>query len=146
MCSWKGFGRVVPVADTERGLGSRLVFSLLMEWARQGVIGGLVKGPSEGGAESFQENGDEDELVRTLRFLLVFATAQAALDAKEGESIPGIGELRESGSRISRTQVFLAMNPRSPVSTPLVDQYALYTASFDQGCLGVLGIKLRRLR
>ena len=139
--SWKGFGRVVPVADTERGLGSRLVFSLLMEWARQGVIGGLVKGPSEGGAESFQENGDEDELVRTLRFLLVFATAQAALDAKEGESIPGIGELRESGSRISRTQVFLAMNPRSPVSTPLVDQYALYTASFDQGCLGVLGIK-----
>ena len=40
--SWKGLGRVISVSEAEKGLGSRLVFQLLMCWAELGLIGGLI--------------------------------------------------------------------------------------------------------
>ena len=41
---WKGLGKVISVSTSERGLGSRVVFQLLMRWAESGKIGGVVQG------------------------------------------------------------------------------------------------------
>ena len=79
--TWKGFGRVLSVANSEKGIGCRLVFQALMRWARSGVIGGLVKGAEgfEGMTEGIREL-DEDGLLHMLRFFLVYAVSQAVRD------------------------------------------------------------------
>ena len=79
--TWKGNGRVLSVANSDKGMGCRLVFQALMKWAHSGVIGGLVKG-AEGFVNSAEEARelDEGELVRMLRFFLVYAVSQAVRD------------------------------------------------------------------
>ena len=101
--SWKGLGRVISVSETERGLGSRLVFQLLMRWAELGLVGGLVwsdmqgyaadEGTSVTGRTSFSwDLQDLDALkkgklvqgsVTVLRLFLLFSVAQAAQDMKD---------------------------------------------------------------
>ena len=113
--AWKGFGRVVRIADSERGLGSHLVFQLLMSWATRGLIGGVVKG-EPGHPEAFGSpresvwnllekvrtdegwncaGGDYQELVRLLRMWMIFAVAQAFEDseAQKGCSETGLEEV-----------------------------------------------------
>ena len=106
--AWKGFGRIVRIADSERGLGSNLVFQLLMSWASKGRIGGVVKG-EPGHPDAFGSQGQsawdllEDvrtsdewdcsherypELVRLLRMWLVFAVAQAFKDVQGQKDSP----------------------------------------------------------
>ncbi|CAE7427987.1 GIP [Symbiodinium sp. CCMP2592] len=149
--AWKGMGRVLPVANTERGLGSRLVFRLLMRWAQQGVLGGFVKGPEtvEQGLESSEEL-QEDEVVRYLRMVLLFSVAQAVRDAEVKVAGSEIGTpLPESGGDLSG--VFFAMDTSvwskcgslgaaASEKSLFLSTYALRSASFDQGCFGLLGI------
>ena len=82
--SWKGSGRVVQVPDSEKGLGCRLVFQVLMEWAQLGVFGGFVKGAKGRNLLdlSVLDIADE-EMVRMLRFLLLFAVAEACRTAEQ---------------------------------------------------------------
>ena len=99
--AWKGLGRVVSVADSDKGVGSKLVFQLLMRWACSGVIGAVVKGAAGRGEDSrFPNVLEEDELVRVLRCFLLFAVAQAA---------------RESGQS---THQLLSAFPEEGQSTP----------------------------
>ena len=72
-------GRVVSVANSEKGLGSRMVFRLLLRWAHSGVLGGFVKGPWSNGP-GLVALEVEDEVVRMLRLLLLFSIAQAVKD------------------------------------------------------------------
>ena len=147
--SWKGMGRVVSVPNTERGLGSRAVFRLLMRWAQAGVLGGVVKGPAElSSGRASHEEGSEEELVRVLRLLLVFAVAQAVKDEKEALGDMGILSVEEEAQR-RMTRVFLAMDRRSMPEgagggggdiSPFMSVYDLHTASFDQGCFGLPGV------
>ena len=92
--TWKGFGRVLSVANSEKGLGCRLVFQALMKWAHSGVIGGLVKGAEGlGGLRDGVCELDEEGLVRMLRFSLVYAVSQAVRDtwSEQGNSCEGSG-------------------------------------------------------
>ena len=146
--SWKGMGRVVSVANSEKGLGSRLVFRLLMKWD-SGVLGGLVRGPVS--CVGFLPSEGEEELVRSLRILLVFAVAQAVRDQGEEEAGASCSEGEDPGS-----QVFLALDSaifegppvdglgvlRGELFKPL---YGLNVASFDQGCCGASGVRATSL-
>ena len=102
--SWKGLGRVIQLADSDKGLGSKVVFQLMMSWASRGLIGGVVKGAvghAEAGESGIETEvgllrrvwgdgeveelgGDRERAVRFLRLLLVFSVAQASRDAKGG--------------------------------------------------------------
>ncbi|CAE7203184.1 GIP, partial [Symbiodinium sp. CCMP2456] len=110
--SWKGLGRVIQVADSEKGLGSKVVFRLLMNWAEKGLIGGLVKGSSghreaegvelvneferlaqvQGGLSVDDLGTDAERVVRALRFLLVYAVSQAYCDSLSLKGEPGTEE------------------------------------------------------
>ena len=108
--SWRGLGRVVAVSSTERGLGSRLVFQLLLRWAEGGIIRGLVQSELMsaevwGGGESSVGSGCEqlnlgglrdaekgrllEECVSVLRLLLLFSVSQAAKDCQESQGSEG---------------------------------------------------------
>ena len=117
---WKGLGRVIPVSNSEKGLGSSRVLQQLLEWATSGVIGGIVRS-----AEDFRElhsgnfKGDsnsslgwdfsglseedrrayEDLSVREFRVFLVYAVAQASRDSfdEAGSQVTGVEDL-ESGT------------------------------------------------
>ena len=54
-CVWRGLGKVIAVADSDRGLGSRVVFQVLLRWAEQGKIGGMIQGE---GLLDFSEKGE----------------------------------------------------------------------------------------
>ena len=133
--SWKGLGRVISVADSERGIGGTLVFQVLMRWASSGLVGGVVKGALSRGEGDGEQRilGDED-LVHYLRCFLLFAVAQAAKECSSEHPVPqqgnsqGVSESVEawavhraavnlSSSVVSATQdglrsrVFLACEP-----------------------------------
>ena len=93
-CVWRGLGKVIAVADSDRGLGSTVVFQVLLRWAEQGKIGGMIQGE---GLLDFSEKGefcqwsweDSEEdgwktliegSVKILRWFLLFAVAQAKKD------------------------------------------------------------------
>eukprot|EP00439_Symbiodinium_sp_Y106_P058360 s2446_g8.t1 len=93
----------------------------------------------------------EEELVRSLRILLVFAVAQAVRDQGEEEAGASCSEGEDPGS-----QVFLALDSaifegppvdglgvlRGELFKPL---YGLNVASFDQGCCGASGVRATSL-
>ena len=115
-------------------------------------------------------NLDEEGLVLHLRFLLLFAVAQAAREVRTGGEATGSGSLAEwavkraaaniaEGSKskpgLGRTsQVFVAWEPLGLMLTseadsgtvgkdwygPLVKEYGLQEARFDQGCFGASGV------
>ena len=86
IAQWKGLGRVVSLNDSGIGLSSRVVFQLLMKWASDGLVGGLVKG-ADGRTElaSQPKAWSEEDVVRRLRFCLLFGVAQAAEDVRQGK-------------------------------------------------------------
>ena len=74
----KGFGLVLSVENSEKGLASRAVFQQLLRWAELGFFGGVVLG-------SWFKDGEDSEVdvVLRLRAMLLFAVAQAFSDLEE---------------------------------------------------------------
>ena len=97
-CAWKGLSKVISVAGSERGLGSRVVFQMLLRWAETGKIGGMIQGERllDLGAKDQEHpwdwktsEGDEWKVlvegsVNILRWFLLFAVAQAKKDLEHG--------------------------------------------------------------
>ncbi|CAE6948457.1 GIP [Symbiodinium sp. CCMP2592] len=109
--SWKGLGKVVAVSDSEKGLGSRLVFQLLLNWAEKGKVGGLIQGDGvfETGAKAGEFSWDSqvhassdwrtlcEGSVKILRWFLLFSVAQASKDAGS-ECLPNSGKKESAQS------------------------------------------------
>ena len=126
--SWKGLGRVISVSEAEKGLGSRVVFQLLMCWAELGLIGGLIwdgfgdssseeLAPLVDGTEFSWDLRGLDDLskggmlrgsVRALRLFLLFSVAQAV---KDGSKCEGTG----AGAR-ERGEASVQMPKNSPLA------------------------------
>ena len=97
--TWKGLGKVISVSTSERGLGSRVVFQLLLRWAESGKIGGVVQGEGLTDLEEkvtgfswdgVERKGDDWRVlvqgsVDILRLFLLFSVAQARRDLDTGE-------------------------------------------------------------
>ena len=79
--NWKGQGRTISVSGSEKGLGSRVVFRQLLQWAESGVIGGIVQALDLSRAGGGFEDPETNRCWETLlRILLLFSVAQAAKD------------------------------------------------------------------
>ncbi|CAE7594279.1 RE2 [Symbiodinium sp. CCMP2592] len=108
---WKGLGKVVAVSDSKKGLGSRLVFQLLLNWAEKGKVGGLIQGDGvfETGAKAGEFSWDSqvhassdwrtlcEGSVKILRWFLLFSVAQASKDARS-ECLPNSGKKESAQS------------------------------------------------
>ena len=117
-------GRVVSVANSEKGLGSRMVFRLLLRWAHSGVLGGFVKGPLSNGPGSVA--------------LEVEDQSRSGIEAKS-EARPE----REPECSDALSSVFLALDGRALDSSfspgvcvlkgeRFIPSYGLNNAWFDQ--------------
>ena len=96
-CSWKGLGKVVAVSDSDKGLGSRLVFQLLLSDA--GIKAGEFSWNSDGCCENSWKILGEGS-VSLLRWFLLFSVAQASKDLSCVGKVLRVALLRNRGGQM----------------------------------------------